>query len=477
MSRPGHPPRTVLFYVKETLRQAWPVLVSSWAGIAFGVIDTAMAGHASAADLQAMALSVSIYITVFVGLMGAVHALIPIIAQHYGAQRYPEVGRAWGQGVWMALGLSAVGAFTMLFPDVWLSLSGNVDPEVRNGITWYLRALILALPASLVFRTIYALGTAVSRPKVVMAINLVSIIFKALFNWVFIFGKLGVPALGAAGAGLSTAIVSWMTLAAGLWIIYHDRYYTRFNLKVTRPRWADQKELLRLGLPMGGSYLVEVCAFTFMALLVAREGMFVTGGHQIMSNLAALCYMMPMAVGIASSSLTAQAIGANDTARAQKTALAGMAVAMSGAVITSAALVVGRPVILAAYTDDLKVAVVAATLLQILPYFHICDAMQCINSYLLRAYKVAVVPLLLQVLALSGIGLFGGWWLGFGSAAGALQPVINRLMPGAPTGAATMWLMALTGLSLSAVLLHAWYWHVVKMHRRSAAHTRHVHSL
>jgi MATE family multidrug resistance protein len=174
-----------------------------------------------------------------------------------------------------------------------------------------------------------------------------------------------------------------------------------------------------------------------------------------------------MAVGIASSSLTAQAIGANAAARAQKTSMAGLAVALTGAIITAIALVVGRPVILAAYTDDAKVALVAAALLQVLPFFHLCDAMQCINSYLLRAYKVAVVPLLLQVIALTGIGLLGGWWLGFGPAAGALQPAIDRIMPGAPTGAATMWLMSLTGLSLAAVLLHAWYWHVVKAHRKS----------
>src|SRR5690606_25370570 len=136
-------------YIKEILRQAWPVLISSWASIAFGVIDTAMAGHVSAADLQAMALAASIYITIFVGLMGVVHALIPIIAQHFGGQRYIEVGRAGGQGVWLALGLSVIGAATMLFPDVWLAISGDVDPAVRSNVTWYLRALILALPASL----------------------------------------------------------------------------------------------------------------------------------------------------------------------------------------------------------------------------------------------------------------------------------------------------------------------------------------
>lgn len=453
-------------YVKEILRQAWPVLISSWASIIFGVIDTAMAGHASAADLQAMALAASIYLTVFVGLMGIVHALIPIIAQHYGAKRYLEVGRAWGQGVWLALALSLVGGAAMAFPDAWLMLSGEVEPAVRNGITWYLRALILALPATLIFRTIYALGTAVSRPKTVMVINLGSVAFKLLFNWIFIFGKLGAPAMGAAGAGLSTAVVGWMMLAAGLWAIYHDPYYSRFRLRLGRPTWARQKELLHLGLPMGGSYLIEICAFSFMALLVAREGMLVTGGHQIMANLAGLSYMMPMAVGIATASLTAQAIGARDMPRARKTGLAGIGIVAVGAAVTATILVAGRSTILGLYTDDLKVAAVAAALLQILPWFHLCDAMQCIGSYLLRAYKVAVVPLILQIVALTGLGLIGGWWLGFGPAAGILRPVIDVVAPGAPTGAGTMWMMALLGLALSATLLFAWYGHVGRVHSR-----------
>jgi len=108
----------------------------------------------------------------------------------------------------------------------------------------------------------------------------------------------------------------------------------------------------------------------------------------------------------------------------------------------------------------------AAALLQILPYFHLCDAMQCINSYLLRAYKIAVVPLLMQVIALTGLGLIGGWLLGFGPLAGALQPVLNVLMPGAPVGAASMWLMAALGLGLAALLQHLWYWRVVRRHER-----------
>lgn len=443
-------------------KQAWPVLISQWAGISFGVLDTAMTGHSSASDLAAMALSASIYITVFVGLMGVVHALIPILAQHYGAGNNLEVGRSWGQGVWLALGLSGVGAILMLFPDVWLSMSGEVAPAVRERIGSYLQALVLALPAALVFRTIYALGTSVSRPKLVMAINLSAIGFKALFNWIFIYGKLGLPAMGATGAGLATALVSWMSLGLGLWVITHDRFYRRFQLRIGKPDWKTLKELLRLGIPMGGSYLVEVSAFTFMALLVAREGTYVTGGHQIMSNLAALCYMMPMALGVATAALTAQAIGAGNLAHAHRTGMAGLALGLIGALLTSAVLLAGRPLILAAYTDDAGVAAVATTLLAVLPLFHLFDSMQCINSYLLRAYKVAVVPLLLQVVALAGVGLVGGWWFGFGPGQGGLDAIRNVLVPGSPVGAGSMWLMAMVGLALSAVLLHFWYRRIVR---------------
>jgi MATE family multidrug resistance protein len=448
--------------LRAILRQAWPVLISQWAGIAFGVLDTAMTGHASPDDLAAMSLSASVYITVFVGLMGVIHALIPILAQRYGAGRLHEVGAMWGQGVWLAIGLSVIGGALMMFPHMWLSMSGDVAPDVRARVASYLQALTIALPASLIFRTIYSLGTAVSRPKLVMGINLAAVLFKALFNWVLIYGKLGLPALGATGAGLSSALVSWLSLGAGVWIITRDRYYARFALRVGRPDWTAQKELLRLGLPMGGSYLVEVCAFTFMALLVAREGTFVTGGHQIMSNLAALCYMMPMAIGVASAALTAQAIGAGQMALAHRTGLAGLTVGLAGAALTSAVLWTGQPLILRAYTDNAEVAAVAATLLQIIPLFHLCDAMQCINSYLLRAYKVAFVPLFMQTLALGGIGLCGGWWLGFGPQAGRLDWLRNILLPGSPQGAGTMWLMAIVGLALSAVLLHAWYQRIAR---------------
>src|SRR3546814_15623080 len=109
---------------------------------------------------------------------------------------------------------------------------------------------------------------------------------------------------------------------------------------------------------MGGSYLIEICAFSFMALLVPREGMYETGGHQIIANLAALSYIMPMAVGIDTASLTAQAIGARDAQKARATGSAGIRMVVVGAVLTATLLVGARAPILRAYTHGPPVSVV-----------------------------------------------------------------------------------------------------------------------
>lgn len=455
-------PRSFSATLRAIFKQSWPILISQWASMAFGVLDTAMTGHASPDDLATLALSISIYISVFIGLMGVMHALIPIMAQLVGAGENKHVGQVWGQGIWVALVLSVLGGIIMLRPEMWLRFSGDISPVVRSSINSYLLALTFALPAGLMFRTVYALANAVSRPKLIMAINLCGIVMKVFLNWLLIFGHWGLPALGATGAGIASAIVLWINLAMGMWVLTHNSFYKQFHLKLGLPDPKMLWSILKLGIPMGGSYLVEVCAFTFMTLLVAQEGTAIVGGHQIMANLAALAYMMPMSIGVATAALTAQLIGAQQMQQANRTSMMGLAIGLGGAMMTSVFLFTGRDLIVAAYTNNPEVATVALSLLALLPFFHIVDAMQCINSYLLRAHKVAMVPMLLQTFALMVIGLGGGWYMGFGPGRAFMEPLRNYLLAGSPVGAGSMWLMATIGLAVSATLLFCWYRYVTR---------------
>src|SRR5688572_1220648 len=101
--------------------QAQPILVGQLALMAYAVVDTVLTGHASAVDLAIMGLGLSVYSTVFVGLLGAVGALNPIIAQHYGAERHAAIGATYIQGIWMALMLSALGVAVLVTSPLWLA--------------------------------------------------------------------------------------------------------------------------------------------------------------------------------------------------------------------------------------------------------------------------------------------------------------------------------------------------------------------
>jgi MATE family multidrug resistance protein len=110
--------------------QARPILVGQVAVMAFAVVDTVLTGHASAVDLATMGLGLSVYSTVFVGLMGAVSALNPIVAQHFGGGRLAAIGATYVQGLWMALFLSALGVLPLLFATLWLPWL-HAPPEVE----------------------------------------------------------------------------------------------------------------------------------------------------------------------------------------------------------------------------------------------------------------------------------------------------------------------------------------------------------
>ena len=437
------------------LFQARPIFVGQVAVMLYGVVDTVLTGHASATDLAAMGLGTGVYSSVFVSLLGAINALNPIIAQHHGARRHVAIGASYVQGLWLALLLSAGGGLFLAFPEAWLAWV-HAPPAVETVVTRYLRVLSLALPASLMFRAISALNIAVARPQVVMRMQVAGLALKVLLSYVLIFGVLGLPRLGAVGGALASVIVFWALLAAGWAHTHLDSFYRRFEIHWVGPRWTVLRELIRLGIPMGLSYALEATSFTFITLLVARLGTSVMGGHQIVANLAALCFMVPLSLAVATATLTAHAIGAEDGPRAHRTAAAGIRIA----VIVSASLALAvwalRDPIVRLYTNDAAVAAVALTLIPYLAAFHVFDALQTAVGFVLRAHKRAVAPTVIYALTLWGVGLVGGYHLAF------------RGLWGSPWGVTGMWLMQSVGLGLAGLLLLGFYLWLLRLAERRA---------
>lgn len=429
---------------RSILSQARPIFVGQVAVMLYAVVDTVLTGHASATDLAAMGLGASVYSSVFVSLLGAINALNPIIAQHHGGRRHVAIGVSYVQGLWLALLLSIGGGLFLAFPDAWLAWI-HAPPAVEAMVTRYLRVLSLALPAALMFRVISVLHVAVARPQVVMVMQVSGLALKVLLSYLLIFGGLGLPRLGALGGALASTVVFWALLVVGWAHTRVDRFYRRFEIHRAGPRWSVLREVIRLGIPMGLSYALEATSFTFITLLVARLGTSVMGGHQVVANLAALCFMVPLSLAVATATLTAHAIGAEDASKARRTASTGIRIA----VIVSASLALAvwmlRGAIVRLYTSDAAVAAVALTLIPYLAAFHVFDALQTGVGFVLRAHKRAVSPTVIYALALWGVGLFGGYHVAF---VGLWSP---------PWGVSGMWLMQSVGLGLAGLLLLGCY--------------------
>ena len=189
--------------VRKIAGLAWPVLIGQLAIIAFGVIDTAMVGRYSAVDLAALGLGSSIYISVYIGLTGILTALQPITAQLFGARRYQEIGEEVRQSLWLALALTAIGFLILFFPGHLLHLA-RVPDALHERTVSYLRILAFGLPAGLVFRVYGSISNAVGKPRLVMILQIGALLLKVPLNTWFIFGGLGVPALGGPGCALAS---------------------------------------------------------------------------------------------------------------------------------------------------------------------------------------------------------------------------------------------------------------------------------
>jgi len=187
---------------QRIFKLAWPVLVGQLAVLAFGTIDTILLARMGSQDLAALAVGSAAYITVFVGLMGVLLAIGPIVGHHYGAQQWDEAGREFHQGIWLALGLSLLGAAVLAFPQPFLALA-QVEGEVARGIRGYLAALAFALPASLLFTVYRGFNTAISRPRAVMNLQLAALAAKLPLSVVLAWGVpvLGIPPWASSGAG------------------------------------------------------------------------------------------------------------------------------------------------------------------------------------------------------------------------------------------------------------------------------------
>jgi MATE family multidrug resistance protein len=431
--------------IPALLKLAGPLLVGQLAVIAFGVLDTAMTARYSADDLAALAMASAIFISVYVGLTGVVSALAPIAGQLFGAKRYDEIGEEVRQAIWLAVLLSLFGAVILWNADLILDIS-QVSPEIHAKASLYMHILVLGLPASMAMRVLIALHNAVSRPTIITIVQLIGLAAKFPLNYLFIYGAFGIEGMGGPGCAVATVIINWLWLLITLWIVIAGGFYKPFALfaRFSKPDIHRIGVMLRLGMPIGFSYLIEVTSFTFMSLFIARLGTEALAGHQIVANIGTVIYMVPLSISIATMTLVSQSIGANQQSKAEQIGWSSVFFTTTACAIIGLTAWFFRTELLNLYDPPEEVKQFAIPLFLFIAFYQIFDALQVSAAFILRAYRIAFWPMLIYALSLWGVGLGGGYMLGFN---------VTGNVPLALQGASGFWAANSISLGVAAVFL------------------------
>ncbi len=428
--------------LRALLALAIPIIIAQLAHTAMGFVDTVMAGRVSPRDLAAVALGNSLWVPVFLLMTGVLLATTPKVAQRFGAGSHDEIGPLVRQALWLALvvGLLAAVALWNAEPVLhWM----QVDDELIEPAMGYLRAVACGFPAVALYHVLRCFSDGLGHTRPTMVLGLLGLLLNIPLNYIFIYGKLGLPAMGGVGCGWATALVMVAMLLGMLaWVAWAPYYQSSGLLRrFDWPQGRVIRRLLSVGLPIGVSIFAEASIFSVIALLIGGLGATVVAGHQIALNFSSMVFMIPYSLGMAATVRVGQALGRREPREARFAAGVAMATALAYACLSASGMLWLRTDIAEIYTPDLAVIGVAGSLLIYSAFFQFSDAIQVTAAGALRGYQDTRVTMLITLLAYWGIGLPVGYSLGLSDWLGE------------PSGPKGLWQGLVVGLTCAALLL------------------------
>ena len=462
--------------IKKLLSVMIPILVAqvSTAGVTF--INTTMAGHAGADDLAGVSVGAGLFYPLLASIIGLLMAGTPLMAQLIGRKERESLPFIVRSG--MVIGLSVWALFTAAYfffiDDLLASLA--LEAAVEHIARYYLMTMIgvvffLALMIPLRCLTDTAGSTSIS-----MKLFLMAPVINGIFNYLFIYGHGGMPALGGIGAGLATMMTYGFLLGLFLLVVMKSKDLGGRQIFASLAlRSKDLREYLVVGVPSGLSIFMEMSLFSLIIVFLSRYGTDALAAYQIADNFASLVYMLPVSCSMALTILIATAVGAGDMTLARRYKKAGFVVAMAGAMMTASFTVLFRNSIGSVYTDDAAVALIAGQFLIYSAGWQLFDAISTPIQGILRGLKDTRISFILMVLAYWGgcfpMSLFldshtalgaDSFWLGldFGVGCSAFLMVlrllyVERKLDGRPMPSLSWFLSLIPGRKTAPAAVYA----------------------
>lgn len=430
-------------YLREFRRLgtlAAPLVITQISQMGMTVVDVVITGRYGFVDQAGVGLGTSLFWPIMLLLTGTLMAVTPTVAQLSGARRVPETGFVVRQALWLALFLSILIVIAL----------NNVEPvyrfigvdEVAIPISvGYLQAVSYGVPALLGYFVLKNLCEGMGMTVPSMLILITALTIKIPLTYALVFGIGEFSGWGGIGCGVATASVMWFQLlcivfAISITRIRHSGVFTRFDF----PKFGVIGKLTKLGFPIGLTIFVEVAFFSFAGLMIGKLGAQATASHQIAMSIGGLGFMIPLALGMASTIRVGTSVGAARFHVVRRTVAVTTVVGLLIALVVAFLLLTFRHQIVSLYSEDSEVLALAAQLLLLCALFQIFDASQVVSVGALRGFKDTTVPMILATISYWGLGMPLGFILTFG---------IGEFIG---LGAIGFWYGLVFGLMIAAVL-------------------------
>jgi multidrug resistance protein, MATE family len=401
-------------HLRQTFIIAYPVMLSQLGHILVSVADSMMVGQLGAVPLAAVSLSNGIFALVMMFGIGLSMAMTPLIAAAEGEHNQKKEAFIFRNATFINLCAGLLLCAIIIFASPLLRYFDQPEAVVNLTLP-YLRILAISLIPLLFFQTFKQYAEGLSFTRTAMFITIGANLLNVSLNYVFIYGKFGLPEMGLNGAGWSTLVSRIVMAVVMAWYVYHSPWFLRQRLipKLETLHKRMIRKLLGIGVPLGFQYIFEVSAFSMAAILMGWLGTKELAAHQIALNLAAVSYMMATGIGAAATVRVGNQLGKTDIENLRK---AGFAAFMMGIVLMSISallFITANHFLPTLYIDEPQVIDLAASLLIIAAFFQLSDGVQAVGLGALRGLADVKIPTLITLLAYWVVSLPLAYWLAF----------------------------------------------------------------
>ena len=393
--------------LRTLLVLAAPIIVGKLALMGQNTLDVLLAGHLSARVLGAVAMGGGVWWLAQMALAGLMMTVSPFVSQLDGAGQRPRVAETFLQALWIGV----IGGIALLFVVRWagpalvelMGVSAELVPDVRL----FLHAISWSAPAVGVLTACMGLSEGLSMPRISMTFGLLGLLLLAPLGYVMMYGRLGLPAMGAEGSGLANAIVVWVQAAGFVGWIGWSRRFSGLGWHAAS-RWPQLSAImvqLRVGVPIAASQLLESALFTTAGLLIGGFGTAAAASHLVALNVGALTFMIPLGLAFATTVRVGHAVGRGDRAGVRRAGYSGIGLALGFQAVAAVVLLSIPDRIAALYSQDSEVVARAAVLLGLAGVYQLSDGLQVTAIAALRGLKDTLAAVVITALSYWGVGM------------------------------------------------------------------------